>query len=266
MALKAVLSKTEVDALPEAVRGAYKDTNGTFNLDPAVLALANDGMVPESDYTRIKAGLAEFRDNNIALIKERDVVNVKLKAFDGVDVAEYQTLKEGKTKLEKVGIKGNEDLATLIADQVAKAIRPVQDNLNTMTQERETLKRQVAANAVDDHIRTAALKAGARENAIDDVLHRGRQVFTSVDGKVVAMDGDKPKFSEADPGKPLGAEEWVTTLAKTNDFLFKPSGGGGAGGGGGGNGGSKTVLTNPDAATFGRNIADIASGKVEVRT
>jgi hypothetical protein len=265
MALKAVLSKAEVDALPEALRGVYKDTNGTFNLDAAVLALANDGMVPDSDYSRMKTGLAEFRDNNIALIKERDSVTTKLKGFDGVDVTEYHTLKEGAAKLKKVGIDKTDDLAALIAEQVSKAIKPVQDNLNTMTQERETLKKQVAASAVDDHIRTAALAAGARENAIDDILNRGRKVFQSEDGKVVAKDGDKPRFSAADPAKQLGAEEWVSDLAKTNDFLFKPSGGGGAGGGGGGGGGGKTVLTNPSRADFSKNLEAIANGTIEVR-
>lgn len=257
MALKAVLSKTEHDALPEAVRGVYKENNGNFTLEV-------EGMVADSEHTKLKTSLKEFRDNNITLIQERDGLKDKVKSFDGVDVNEYKSLKEGKEKLEKAGIKKTDDLATLIADQVQKATAPLQEKLNGITEEREKLSKEVAARSVDDHIRNVALKTGAREDALDDVLHRGRQVFRFVDGKVMAMDGDKPRFSEADPSKPLTADEWVGGLAKSANFLFKPSGGGGASGGAGGAGAAK-VLINPDAMTFGQNIEAIAKGTTEVR-
>jgi len=262
MALKAVLSKTEYEALAEPVRAEYKESaenSGVFNIDVA-------GMVPEVEITKLKGTVKEFRDNNLTLISERDGLKTQLKAFDGIDVEEHKILKESQAKLKKVGINKTDDLATLIAEQVAKATEPLQKTLNTITEEREILARKNAAMTVDDHIRTIALKAGARETALEDVLHRGRQVFRYADGRVVAMDGDKPRFSEVDPAKPLTADEWVSGLAKTADFLFKPSGGGGAEGGAGGNGAATKVLINPTAAEFGKHAADIASGKVEVRS
>jgi hypothetical protein len=95
------------------------------------------------------------------------------------------------------------------------------------------------------------------------VLNRGRKVFKFQEGNIVAFEGDKPVF---DPdGSPLTATAWVTDLAKSADFLFKPSGGGGAAGGAKGEGaGAGKTLTNPSSAEFSKNLADIASGKVEV--
>jgi hypothetical protein len=265
MALKAVLSKAEVEALPEAMRGLYTETNGAFNIEASVLTLANEGLVPEVEIQKLKRTVGEFRDNNLALIGERDGVTAKLKTFEGVDPVEYKALKEGTKKLKEKGIDSNDELATLIANQIQKATEPLNAKVNQLTEEREALKHSVAKAAVDDHIRAAALTAGARENALDDVLSRGRSIFRYVDGKVVAMDGDKPRFSDNDPAKVLGADEWITSLAKSAEFLFKPSGGGGGNGGSGKGGGESKVMTNPSPVDFGRDLEAIANGKTEVR-
>jgi hypothetical protein len=72
----------------------------------------------------------------------------------------------------------------------------------------------------------------------------------------------------AEDGKtPMSPEDWGKRLVTEHPYLFEPAQGGGAQGGRGtstrGQGGAR-VLNNPNAVDFGRNLEDIASGKVHV--
>ena len=81
------------------------------------------------------------------------------------------------------------------------------------------------------------------------------------DGSVVAMKGDEPVYSNKKPSEALTPAEWATDmLPEQAPHLFPPSGGGGAHHQGG-PGGRKI---DNDAVTFGKNIEDIAAGKVTV--
>lgn len=246
MALKAVLSKADYDALPEAVKSHYAEKNGNYQLDAP-------GLVPDTDLKAANTKLAEFRDNNIVVMKERDELKTKLAGFDGVDAAEYKRLKEKATT-------DPNELTKMIETQT----KPLKDSINALMEDKAKLERELQTKTVDDHIRAAAVKAGVRETAVDDVLWRGRQVFKFKDGKVVALDGDKPLFSAEKPSEGLAVEEWLTSLSKNAEHLFKSSSGGGSGGSDKTTGVTGNTLRNPDARTFGKHAKDIAEGKIQV--
>ena len=95
MALKAVIDS--LDQVAEAFRPEYTSKDGKF-----VLAIegAPAGFVPASELATANGKLTEFRDNNIALLKEVDTlkpVKTEFEAFkvkyDGIDPAEVVTLK-----------------------------------------------------------------------------------------------------------------------------------------------------------------------------
>jgi hypothetical protein len=84
-----------------------------------------------------------------------------------------------------------------------------------------------------------------RKQALHDVLLRGKQIFRLDGERVIAMDGDKPKFGK-DGQSPLAMGEWLDGLREEAQHLFEPSTGGGAVGG---------ARTGPTAYTLTREQA-----------
>jgi hypothetical protein len=130
--------------------------------------------------------------------------------------------------------------------------------LEASDQKAKEAEKRLQGKAVDEHITQYAVKAGIDPDVLPDVLMRARGVFQFKDDQVVAMKGDLPLFSEKDPAKPLGADEWLAGLPKV---FFKPNFGGGAQGGGGN---TAQTLRAPSPTEFGKNLEGIASGKVQV--
>jgi hypothetical protein len=250
-----VITKEEFEKLPAALVEHYKEVNGKYA--PQV-----EGAVPESELTATKAKLAEFRDNNIQLLKDKEALTGNLKKFDGIDPAEYATLKADKEKLAKKGAKDADDVEALIQRNVSAAVKPLVDELTGLKQERLTLKQQLEAEAVDKLISGVASKAGVDPDCMPSTLDLARKVFKFKDGRVIALNGDSPLYSKEKPDQPLTAEEWLTTgIPKA---FFKPSVGGGADGGNTHQGAGARLIKAPDAMTFGKNLEDIASGKAVV--
>ena len=228
MSLK--MSVPDFDDVPRVLRGDYeRGADGAYHL---VL----EGKHPDA------ARLAEFRDHNIALLKEVEALRgakantaeaeelrQKLAAFEGVDPEEYRVLKArpDATKLE----------ADLIAERAA----------HQKTQFRHT-------------ITTASLGAGVRESARDYVCQEAEKIF--------APDGTTQEMSTTNPGTPLTISEWLQSLSRTADWLFLPSRGGGAGPR------SEThvlgairqqnELRDPTPQQLGAHASEIASGKLKV--
>lgn len=255
MALKYQLAtQADVDALPEPQRALYAEREGKFVLDV-------EGVVPEAKFNEQRTKLEEFRDRNRELhtkATEADALRVKLAEFDGIDAADARALKSG---LEKKGVKKVDELESLISDAIAKAIGPVQQNLESEKKAREEAQQRADREAFRSQIGSVARGKGVREKAVDYVVTRAEDTFALKDGRLVAKDG---KFSQDDPTRPLSPDEWLARLAKDEDVLFEASSGSGANGSKSTNGAAKT-LTNPDTITFGNNLEDIASGKTEVR-
>ena len=78
MALQATV--TEIDSVPEALRSAYVEKDGTYHLDV-------DGMVD-------KAKLDDFRSNNVKLLKDIETLQGKYK---DVDVDQYAAFIKAQT-------------------------------------------------------------------------------------------------------------------------------------------------------------------------
>lgn len=254
-----VLSKEEYDKLSEALKEHYAESNGKYV--PQV-----EGMVLESQLNEVKSKLAEFRDTNITVLKDRDKLKKQLEAFDGIDTEEYKALKAEKESLGKLGVNNSTDLPKVIESFVAKAVNPLKQELETAKAEREQAKHELQAKAVDTKITEAAIKAGILPDVLSDVVERAHKIFKYVDGEVVARNGELPIYGK-DGSKPLSIEEWIGKPAETSlpKAFFQPSSGGGANGGAGDRGAGAKVLSNPDAKTFGANLEDIATGKTIVK-
>lgn len=258
MALKPVIAtKTEYDALPEAVRAEYTEKDGKWHLTV-------DGFVTKTEHDELKVKLSEFRDNNRTMFDELKVlkpIGEKLKArkVDDLDafLTEHDTLKTTADELKKkTGGTGDLDAA------IAAAIKPISDKLTQAETARIDAENRANQSRFRELITADAQKAGVKPASIRHVLREADEKFEFKDGTV------KPKTGvrhPTDPLKELTPADWLTELATTDEYLFGDSTGGGAEG--------RRIgipprdvktLVNPSPEEMGRQMDDIASGKVKV--
>jgi hypothetical protein len=244
--------KTKEDA-PEPLREFLKDNEAKDGFEVV--------LVPG-------AKLDEFRNNNIAVSKERDALKplaTTLEAILGKD-------KDGK--LRSVD-DFNSEITTLrqtaqqVADGKLKATGDIEKELGVRTEsmkatyetkltesgkeiarlkaEKEAVDVKLRQTTVDNAISMAAgdEKIGVNPHALSDVMRRARDVFVvKEDGSLEATENGVVLRGE-DGVAAMTVPEWIKSLRKTAPHYFKSSGGGGAGGGDGN--GSPT-----DAAAFAK--------------
>lgn len=251
MPLKVVIAaKPELDALPEAVRALYVEKDGKWTLD---------GLVAESDLTTLKTKVGEFRDNNIAQAQELEGLRPLKDKFKDVDPEEYKTLKAKAKQLENQGVKTADDLKAVID----AAVKPLTDRLDASEKARQTAQQAADDSRFRELVSADATKAGVKAQSLRHVLREAQEKFELKDGTLKPRTGIK---HPSDPLKELTTTDWLEELARTDDYLFGDSVGGGAANEnrrGGGRQGVKELI-NPSPEEMGRNMDDIANGKIVV--
>lgn len=257
MALKAVLDS--VDSLPADVKKEYVARDGKF-----YLAIEGDvpGFVTKTSFDETVVKLNEFRDNNRALNGKVSEQDAKLKTFEGVDPAEYRTM---KTKLENVGA-GDGNLAAAIEKAVKAAVDPVTKELDTFKASNKQQAIDLATKTFETSLREAAVKAGVDKKMLSHFVDYGLKTFKFEDGKFVPKKGDVPFYSPSKPAEHISVEEWAGLQVTEAPGFFQGSNGGGAGGDGGRarTDGSGRKVISADPFEFGKNIEGIAKGETIV--
>lgn len=254
MSLKAVLSKEEI---PDGLQEHYQEKDGKYYLSV-------EGMAPECQLAEARQKAAEFRDNNIKYLKEREDMVSRLKNYEGIDPEEYRSLKEQTKKLETKGVKNPDDIESLINRKLEDVTKNLGSRIQAIEQEKAELHRQIEFKELEKTLSDAARKAKVRDVAMEDAIRRGMQVYKLVNGKVVPTSGDSILYSQQDLDKTMPAEEFYQILSKSAPHLFEPSSGGGASNTMGGTSQNAMTLTNPSKEEFGKNLEAIAKGKVRV--
>lgn len=250
-----------LESVPEAARSFYEQKDGKYHLS---LDGAPVGFVPAAQLAEANGKVVTFRDTNVALLKEIEPLRGLKTQFEGIDPAAAKDAISKVAELGKKGVTGEADLKTLID----AAVLPLRTQLETQAAATATERKRADDAALRANIGEKFLKAGGKAKALDYVIGQAQGVFTVEQGVVKAMPN---KFSTEKPGDPLGIDEWITSLAKDNDFAFEGSGGGGAAGGSKSVPGAvslkpgQTVLTNPTAAQLGEHSAAILKGTVKVQ-
>lgn len=253
MALKAVLAdKAALDALPEAIRTFYKESNGRFVLDA-------EGMVLDEDHETLNGKLAEFRDNNIKLRKD-------LEKFKDVDPEKYRQL---QTEIETLRGKGGKTDESEVQKAIEKALAPIQQQLEQAKAEAQAKAQQLEAKELGDALWQIGVKAGVREEAREFWLSEAMKTFKLADGELLGYKGDSQLFSQrkGKAGEPLTADEWALEIAPRTPslaILYKDSKGGGAQPRSDAGGGARVVSRDNMDAISG-NLEAIAKGSVVIQ-
>jgi hypothetical protein len=193
----------------------------------------------DADLKEERTKLAEFRSNNLALIKERDDLK---KRFEGIDPEEVRKLSEEKQRLEdEQRVKAGE--FDKVLDGRLKAAKTEWDKqLVAVASERDALSSRLTVIQIDQGVITAATKRGLRATAIPDITARARSVFKLVNGVPTAFDADGKTVRVGKDGlAPMTLEEWLDAQVSEAPHLFESNAGGGAAGNGSGGVGNRSV-------------------------
>jgi hypothetical protein len=208
MGLRATLETTEGLA-PEIAALYTKTEDGKF-------ALEVDGLVG-------KDKLDEFRNNNVSLLKQ-------LEAFKGIDPAKAKEAAELERKVREKELIDKGDIDGIVTERVKGIVTDYDTKVQGLTEKLSTTEAQLGVLLIDRQVAANALKHSVLPEAADDVMLRAKSIFKIVDGKAVAMNGDKMVYGK-DGVTPLTVDEWVKGLQTSAPHLFKSSTGSGSKGG-----------------------------------
>jgi hypothetical protein len=256
MALKRELESLE--GLPDAIKELYAEQDGKFVLSEV------EGMVSQDR-------LREFRDNNIKLMREREDLQKKLATYGDVDPEKYQEALKKLQDLDDKKMLDEGKIEELLNARTERLRTDYETQLKGFTKkvtELETshakLLEDLSRERIDGRLREVAPKIGIEDTGISDFIRRGREVWKLVDGEAVAMSGEQPIYGK-DPSQRISMEEWGAGLAPEAPHLFKRSSGSGAQNSGNGAAHGARVIPRGDPLAFGKNAAEIATGKVVVQ-
>jgi len=186
-----------------------------------------------------KVKLDEFRNSNVALLKQLDD---EKKRFEGIDPNEVRKLADEKRKLEEQHqIKAGE-VDKVIETRVKAAKTEFDKQLGSVAAERDALNTRLVAIQIDQGVVAAASKRGLRATAIPDITSRARNIFKLVNGVPTAFEADGTTVRVGKDGvQPMSLEEWVDAQVSEAPHLFESNAGGGAASNGSGGAANRSV-------------------------
>jgi hypothetical protein len=254
--MKYKITAAEYAALSDDTKAHYGAPNGE-----GLHVLRLEGV----DVIGLQAKVDEFRTTNTSVMRERDQLTERLKAYDGLDaaaaraaLAEVDRLKAGTGKPTT-----DDAVAEAVRRAVESAVAPLNQAVQNITAEKAKAEQAANAARFQSAVDAAAIEVGVRRGSLKDVRNRATEAgFTLTDaGRVVQMRDGVPVYAE---GAEVDLSRWLTSsLRREADWMFEPNAGGSSTGSGP-HAGATRVIENPTAMDFGANAADIASGKVAV--
>jgi hypothetical protein len=213
------------EEVPAEFLSLYAEREGAWQLDV-------DGVAD-------KAKLDEFRQSNIALLKQLDE---QKKRFEGIDPDEVRKLSDEKRKLEEERQLKAGEVEKVVENRIKGLKTDWEKQVAGLISERDALTGRLTAIQIDQGVLTAATRRGLRPTAIADITARARQVFKLVNGAPRAFDGDGQTARYGRDGvTPMTLEEWVDTQVSDAPHLFESNAGSGATGNGSGGAGNRSV-------------------------
>lgn len=193
------------------------------------------------------AKLAEFRENNTNLLKERDTLKAQVESVLPLVGEDPEAFKSELTQLRATAqqvadgkLKGSD----VVQKEVEARVKSMEDSYQSQLQELGTklaasqefgqeMSGRYSSSVRDREITNAVLDAesGANPTALPDILSRASSIFqVAKDGSLVPRNGDTVIYG-ADGATPMSPKEWLGQLLEKAPYLGKSSAGGGAAGG-----------------------------------
>ena len=234
--------KTKVDSLeeiPEDLHKFYEET-GTGSY-----VLSIDGVPPQA-----QAKIAEFRDNNIQLSKQREELEEKLKVYDGLDADRAREALAKLATMEEEELVKQGDLETLVQQKLSTVKADHLKQLETLKAAKDDAEKKAKLNQaklseyiIQQKVMEAVhATATPHSAAVPDILYRAKSQWRlSEDGSLYAVDEFGNKQYSKGGDELISPAEWSKNLVENARHLFAASVGSSATG----SGGAKRPVKNP---------------------
>lgn len=200
---------TDLSQVEENLHGLYKQDGDRY-------VLQVEGAAPKSK-------LNEFRENNVNLMKELEGVKSKL---NGIDIDAFNDFMKKQQDTHEQQLIKNGKIDELVALRSEAMKTKYEHELQVVNEKFNGVRSKLSNTLIDGELAKVAASSGIKPTAIDDVLLRGKSLFSlTEDGTVVARQGDQVRYN-AD-NKPYGFKDFVTELQQSAPHLFQESSGGG---------------------------------------
>lgn len=186
--------------------------------------LQTSGLVP-------KARHDEFRNNNITLKTENEILKSRVDIFGDITETEFSDLKAKALK----GAEGfsDEEKEKLVTSEVEKRIIKLNEEnkkvVNDLTDKNNSLNSDLSKLLINTNLKTIGITLKVKPEAIQDFITRGSEIFKLVDGKPTPVqktdDGKSEILYGKDGQTPLTMDDWATELSEIAPHLFKDSSG-----------------------------------------
>lgn len=197
-----------------------------------------------------KQRLDQFRDNNTALSKDKEILTSVVGKFKPLIpegkteddlLKEISDLRALQQQVKDGTIKGSDAIKAEVESRTEAMKRAHDETVQNLTREvgkwKETagsLDQKFRQMTIDQAVNLAASdpKIGVNPKALTHVMSAARGVF-QVDehGKLIPKDAGGNTIWGEDGSTPMTITEWLKKLRTTDEFFFLGSNGGGAGGG-----------------------------------
>ena len=234
--------KTKVDSLeevPESLQQYYEET-GTGSY-----VLSIDGVPPQA-----QAKIAEFRDNNINLAKEKEELLERMKLYEGLDADKAREALAKLATMEEEELVRSGDVETLVQQKLAAAQNDHLKQLESLKSARDEAEKKAKINQaklsefiIQNKILEAVNNvAQPHQAAIPDILYRAKSQWRlAEDGSMYAVDEYGNKQYSKGGDELISPTEWSKNLVENARHLFSASIGSQATG----SGGAKKPINNP---------------------
>lgn len=191
--------------------------------------------------TQVEEAVEGLKTKNAEILDEKKALSNTLKKFDGFDVEVAKTatefyeahkdaefLKDGTVEelIEKKTSQLNSDHEVQVNELTGKLV--------AATEHGATYQSLFESKVIDDGLRAEAVKQGVRAEAVDDIILRGRGVFSLDEKKQIEARDSEGKLAVTEDKKVLNVKNWITALKETSPHYWPESRGAGAHGGAGG--------------------------------
>lgn len=186
--------------------------------------------IVEKEYTGLKS-------KNETLLDEVKKSKAILKKLDGLDIDAAKEAMDFLDKNEKARLIKENKWEELLAKETSQIRTTFEEQVEGLSTENATLKNEKSlfkskyeTKLIEDGIRKAAIDAGVRPEALDDILSRGLRVW-SLDGeeKLEARTKDEAKkLIKTEEGNVLTPKLWMESLKNIAPHYWPESEGIGA--------------------------------------
>lgn len=180
--------------------------------------------------TAVEEATTGLKDKNVEILNEKKGLQKKLKLFDGIKPEDVATEHEFYEK--------NKD-AEFLKDGTVEEL--IQQKTSQLTSDHETVVTELTENhdkqlvrgdlyqglfeakVMDDGLRAEAVKQGVLPGALQDILLRGKSVFSLDDNKQIEARTSDGKLATTADKKVLTPKNWIEGLKETSPHYWPGS-------------------------------------------